>query len=235
MIEATTTANVGYSATGEGAPAGGWPFFGRFGLALQSQRAKRLARCLRKAKSSQARLKCDEQPAGVGGVAMLRRSGVRPLTMSIFRDAIARSHLVEQDLSQHYLAIELNDHSKRLLAQRFNPQKKGWQVDPHHVTLKHDLSDDDLAWVQKHLGKSVNMRVTHHAAGPAIHAVRVAPIGKRGKRVIERAKKAHPHVTIGYDPTLAKPQHSNDLLAKTTGQRLDRFVHVGGTIKLLPK
>jgi hypothetical protein len=161
--------------------------------------------------------------------------------MSTFRDAINRFRLTERraepvfDPSKYYLAIELHDHSKELLKKRFNPNEKGFQVDPHHVTLKYDLSDEDIAWAQEHLGRNVNMRVTHHASSPGLHAVRVAPIGRHGNALMQRVRKEHPHVTVAYDPERAKPVQSNDLLAKTRGARLKKFIHIGGTVRLLPK
>jgi len=54
---ATTTANVGLrSNTGE-------PFFGRKFLAQHEKDIKRRERCLKKAKTREARLKCDEVQA----------------------------------------------------------------------------------------------------------------------------------------------------------------------------
>lgn len=172
---------------------------------------------------------------------VITRARPRTLTMSIFRDAINRFRLTEQqakasvDPSKHYLAIELHDSSKELLKKHFNPNEKGFQVDPHHVTLKHDLSDEDMAWVQKHLDQNVNMRVTHRASEPGLHAVRVQPIGRRANALVQRAGKEHPHVTVAFDPSRAKPAQSNDLLAKQPGERLKKFLHIGGTVRLVPK
>ena len=141
----------------------------------------------------------------------------------------------QPDLSQHYLAIELNDHSKDLLKKRFDPNEKGFNVDPHHVTLKYDLDHEADKGLLSHVGRNVNMRVTHHVSRPGLHAVRVVPIGKHAQSLVASAGKEHPHVTVAHDPTRAKPVQSNDLLAQGPGVRLPKFIHVGGTVRLLPK
>lgn len=153
----------------------------------------------------------------------------------LFRLAERETQDSRPDLSQHYLAIELNDRSKELLKNRFNPNEKGFQVDPHHVTLKYDLDHEADQGLLAHVGRNINMRVTHHASMPGLHAVRAQPIGKLGKQLMQRAGKAHPHVTVAYDPTRAKPVQSNDLLASGPGERLKKFIHIGGTVKLIPK
>ena len=149
---------------------------------------------------------------------------------------------VESDESgshaDHYLAITLDDASRAKLAafgKGATADEKGFQIQPEHVTLKHDLTPEDMEWAQKHIGTAINMRATHHASMPGLHAVRVEPIGKHGRDLIARAGKDHPHVTVAYDHTRAKPAQSNDLLASSPGTRLSKYLNIGGTVQLLPK
>lgn len=131
----------------------------------------------------------------------------------------------------HFLAIELHPKSQARVRAYAPPPEKGLQLSSHHVTLKYDVTQDEIDHFKRHHeGKVINFHGTHVVRGDGIHAMRVRGIPK------ELVKdKRHPHVTIAWNDNKAKPKDSNDLLDRKTGERLKDWIPLTGTLRLLPK
>lgn len=222
MVGPTTTANIARSATGPDGTI--YPLFsGQFVREKGRKKSRKKSRTKR-------------------GIPMVARSGVRPLTQSIFRDAVHRTRLFERrtdepiDYDKYYLAVELHPHAQNALKQ-FVPDEKGLSLDVgsglrHHITVAYDGLHAAHPLL-KYVGKNISAHVTHVHSKPGLTAVRVKPVGNRARKVL--AGKEHPHVTVAFDSARARPEHSNALLAQTSGRRLTKPIHIGGTVRLLPK
>jgi hypothetical protein len=218
MVGPTTTANIARSATGPDGTI--YPLFSGQFVREKGRKKGRKER----------------------GIPMVARSRVRPLMQSIFRDAVSRTRLFERradepfDYDAHYLAIELHPHAQNALKQ-FVPDEKGLSSDVgsglrHHITVAYDglYAAHPLL---KYVGDNISAHVTRVHTGPGLTAVAVEPHGNRARKVL--AAKEHPHVTVAFDSARARPEHSNALLAQTSGRRLTKPIHINGTVRLLPK
>lgn len=121
----------------------------------------------------------------------------------------ARKRAEETPPKPKLLSIDLDEPSRAELLRRIpaaHPNAQG-----HHITLRYDPSEEELAHFQKHFaGKGVTFHVTHAAGDDRAQAVRVALHGKRH----QTWHKAKPdmHITVSTAPGVSAA-HSNQMLA----------------------
>ena len=84
----------------------------------------------------------------------------------------------------------------------------------------------DIERFRKHVGKQVTFHATHHASDSELgaQAVRVRGLEKYSDR-------PHPHVTVSAAQDVPAKM-SNDVLAKTQGDRFKRWIPLTGKIAI---
>lgn len=134
---------------------------------------------------------------------------------------------INYDPSKHYVSVRLSEKSRTKLLSKHPPQHNNTNAE--HVTLVSPgtkLSDRHLAMLRRHVGKQVQFHTTHHASDEkaGVQAVRVRGLD-------HLSDKPHKHVTVSTGEGVPASK-SNDLLQKTTGDRVPDWLRLTGTVEI---